>query len=204
MADFQTIGQSHIRVDALDKVTGKATYAGDVYLPGMLMCKLLVSSRSHARIIGIDTSAAEELPGVRAVITGRDYPDARFGSGALKDRRVMAVDEVFYIGEPIAAVAADDEITALEAVELITVQYRDIDNVVDPLLSISERSNEVHPDLEDFEGYGFALGGNNCTMLDADRGDVDQGFKESDIIVEETYHTQPISQGFLELSLIHI
>ena len=62
MADFQTIGQSHIRVDALDKVTGKATYAGDVYLPGMLMCKLLVSSRSHARIIGIDTSAAEELP----------------------------------------------------------------------------------------------------------------------------------------------
>ena len=198
MAEFQTIGQSHIRVDALEKVTGKATYAGDVYLPGMLMCKLLVSTHSHAKIVSIDASAAEELPGVRCVITGKDYPDARFGSGALKDRRVMAIDEVFYIGEPIAAVAADDEITALEAVELIKVQYQDIENVVDPLEAISGRSTDIHPDLEDFEGYGFALGGNNCTMLDADRGDVDQGFKDSDIIVEETYHTQPISQGFLE------
>ena len=71
MADFQTIGQRHIRVDALDKVTGKAMYAGDVYLPGMLMCKLLVSTHSHARIVRIDTSAAEELPGVKAVITGQ-------------------------------------------------------------------------------------------------------------------------------------
>ncbi|MCH2512702.1 MAG: xanthine dehydrogenase family protein molybdopterin-binding subunit [Dehalococcoidia bacterium] len=198
MADFQTIGKNHIRVDALEKVTGKATYAGDIYLPGMLMCKLLTSTHSHARIKSIDTSAAEALPGVRCVITGEDYPDARFGSGALMDRRIMARDEVFYIGEPLAAVAADDEITALEAVELIKVEYQDIENVIDPLEAISDKSPEVHPDLEDFEGYGFALGGNNCTMLDADRGDVEQGFKDSDLIVEETYHTQPISQGFLE------
>jgi len=198
MADFQTIGKNHIRVDALEKVTGKATYAGDVYLPGMLMCKLLTSNHSHARIKSIDTSAAEVLPGVRCVITGEDYPDARFGSGALKDRRIMAREEVFYIGEPLAAVAADDEITALEAVELIKVEYQDIEHVVDPLKAISGKTPDVHPDLEDFEGYGFALGGNNCTMLDADRGDVEQGFKDSDLIVEETYHTQPISQGFLE------
>ena len=198
MAEFQTIGKSHIRVDALEKVTGKATYAGDIYLPGMLMCKLLTSTHIHARIKSIDISAAEALPGVRCVITGKDYPDAWFGSGALKDRRVMARDEVFYIGEPVAAVAADDEITALEAVELIKVEYEDFKNVVDPLEAISGRSVDVHPNLEDFEGYGFALGGNNCTMLDADRGDVDQGFKDSDVIIEETYHTQPISQGFLE------
>ncbi len=107
MADFQTIGKNHIRVDALEKVTGKATYAGDIYLPGMLMCKLLTSTHSHARIKSIDTSAAEALPGVRCVITGEDYPDARFGSGALMDRRIMARDEDFYIGEPRAAVAAD-------------------------------------------------------------------------------------------------
>jgi CO/xanthine dehydrogenase Mo-binding subunit len=198
MADFQTIGKNHIRVDALEKVTGKATYAGDVYLPGMLMCKLLTSTHSHARIKSIDTSAAEALPGVRCVITGKDYPDARFGSGALKDRRIMAIDEVFYIGEPLAAVAADDEITALEAVELIKVEYQDIENVVDPLKAITAKSADVHPDLKSFEGYGFALGGNNCTMLDADRGDVEQGFNDSDVIIEETYHTQPISQGFLE------
>jgi CO/xanthine dehydrogenase Mo-binding subunit len=198
MADFQTIGKSHIRVDALEKVTGKATYAGDIYLPGMLMCKLLTSTRSHARIKSIDTSAAEALPGVRCVITGNDYPDAWFGSGALKDRRVMARDEVFYIGEPVAAVAACDEMTALEAVELIKMEYQDIQHVVNPLEAISEKSVDVHSNLEDFEGFGFALGGNNCTMLDADRGDVEQGFKDSDVIVEETYHTQPISQGFLE------
>jgi CO/xanthine dehydrogenase Mo-binding subunit len=198
MADFQTIGKSHIRVDALEKVTGKATYAGDIYLPGMLLCKLLTSTRSHARIKSIDTSAAEALPGVRCVITGNDYPDAWFGSGALKDRRVMARDEVFYIGEPVAAVAACDEMTALEAVELIKMEYQDIQHVVNPLEAISEKSVDVHSNLEDFEGFGFALGGNNCTMLDADRGDVEQGFKDSDVIVEETYHTQPISQGFLE------
>ncbi|MDA0263938.1 MAG: xanthine dehydrogenase family protein molybdopterin-binding subunit [Chloroflexi bacterium] len=198
MADFQVLGTNQVRVDALDKVTGRATYAADVHLPGMLMCKLLTSTHSHARIVSIDTSDAEALPGVRGVVTGKDYPDARFGSGALKDRRIMAVDEVFYIGEPVAAVAADDEVTALEALDLIKVEYQDLEKVIDPLLAISGESALIHPDLEDFEGYGFALGGNNCTMLDADRGDVEQGFKDSDLIVEETYHTQPINQGFLE------
>ncbi len=104
MVDFKVLGHSLPRVDALDKVTGQATYAADVYLPGMLMCKLLSSNRSHARIVSIDTSGAEQLPGVRCVITGKDFPDIYFGSGALMDRRVMARDEVFYIGEPVAAV----------------------------------------------------------------------------------------------------
>ena len=198
MTQFNAIGKNSVRVDALEKVTGRATYAGDVYLPGMLMCKLLTSTRSHARIVSIDTSVAEALPGVRCVITGKDYPDRWFGSGGLKDRRVMARDEVFFIGEVVAAVAADDEITALEAVGLIEVKYEDIKHVVDPLEAISGKSVDVHPNLEEFEGYGFAMGGNNCTMLDSDRGDVEQGFKDSDVIIEETYHTQPISQGFLE------
>jgi CO/xanthine dehydrogenase Mo-binding subunit len=198
MAELSAIGKNSIRVDAMDKVTGRATYAGDVYLPGMLMCKIMTSTRSHAKIVSIDTTAAQALPGVRCVITGSDYPDVRFGSGALKDRRIMAREEVFYIGEPVAAVAADDEITALEAIGLIEIKYEDIKHVVDPLQAISGKSVDVHTDLEDFEGFGFALGGNNCTMLDSDRGDVEQGFKDSDVIIEETYHTQPISQGFLE------
>ncbi len=198
MAEFNVLGKSHVRVDALDKVTGHATYAGDVYLPEMLMCKVLTSPRSHARIVSIDTSAAEALPGVRGVITGRDFPDVYFGSGALRDRRVMARDEVFFIGEPVAAVAADDEITAVEALSLIRVEYEDLEAIVDPVASLTGSSTVVHPDLEDFEGYAFALGGNNCTMLDADRGDVDAAFAEADHIIEETYHTQPINQGFLE------
>jgi len=162
------------------------------------MCKIMTSTRSHAKIVSIDTTAAEALPGVRCVITGSDYPDVRFGSGALKDRRIMAREEVFYIGEPVAAIAADDEITALEAIGLIEIKYEDIKHVVDPLQAIYGSSVDVHSDLEDFEGFGFALGGNNCTMLDSDRGDVEQGLKDSDVIIEETYHTQPISQGFLE------
>ena len=196
--NFRVLGKNHVRVDALDKVTGHATYAGDVYLPEMLMCKVLTSTRSHARIVSIDTSEAEALPGVRGVITGKDFPDVFFGSGALRDRRVMARDEVFYVGEPVAAVAADDEVTAVEALSLIKVEYEDLNTVVDPLAAILPDSTEVHPDLPEFEGYGFALGGNNCTMLDADRGDVDAAFAEADHIIEETYHTQPINQGFLE------
>ena len=198
MVDFKVLGQNHNRVDALDKVTGQATYASDVYLPGMLMCKLLPSTRSHARILSIDTSRAEQLPGVRAIITGKDFPDLFFGSGAVKDRRIMARDEVFYIGEPVAAVAADDETTAQEALELIQVEYQDQERVVDPLQAIKSGATLVHPDMAGFEGYGFAMGGNNCTLLDADRGDVDQAFHEADHIIEETYHSQAINQGFLE------
>ena len=196
--NFRVLGKNHVRIDALDKVTGHAAYAGDVYLPEMLMCKTLTSTRSHARIVSIDTAEAEALPGVRGVITGKDFPDVFFGSGALRDRRVMARDEVFYIGEPVAAVAADDEITAVEALSLIKVEYEDLERVVDPVASLTGATTTVHPDLEGFEGYGFALGGNNCTMLDADRGDVDAAFAEADHVIEETYHTQPINQGFLE------
>ena len=139
MADFNVLGQNHIRVDSLEKVTGQATYASDVYLPDMLMCKLLTSPRSHARILSIDVSDAQKAPGVRAVITGADFPDTYFGSGAVKDRRIMARDEVFYIGEPVAAVAADDELSAAEAVKLIRVEYEDLDPVIDPLMAIKGR-----------------------------------------------------------------
>ena len=198
MADFNVLGQNHIRVDSLEKVTGQATYASDVYLPDMLMCKLLTSPRSHARILSIDVSEAQKAPGVRAVIIGADFPDTYFGSGAVKDRRIMARDEVFYIGEPVAAVAADDELSAAEAVKLIRVEYEDLDPVIDPLMAIKEDAAVVHPNLPDFEGFGFSLGGNNCTMLDADRGDVDQAFQEADYVFEESYRSQAINQGFLE------
>ncbi len=198
MPENIAVGKSLPRVDALEKITGKATYASDVYLPGMLMCKLLTSTESHARIVKLDVSRAEALPGVRAIITGKDYPDVRFGSGALKDRRIMATDEVFYIGEPVAAVAADDEITAREAVELIEVEYQALPVVIDPMQAIRDDAAPVHEDLESFEGYGFAGGGNNCTLLDADRGDVVQAFQDADHTFEETYQSQPINQGFLE------
>ena len=199
MATFKVLEQNHPRVDAWEKVTGRATYAGDVYLPGMLMCKILASTRSHARIVSIDTSRAEALPGVRSVITGQDFPDVRFGSGALKDRYIMARDRVYYIGEPVAAVAAEDEITAQEAVDLIEVEYEDLEPVVDPLSALRSGAAAVHPDLESFEGYGFTIeGGNICTLLDADRGEVDEAFRNADHVFEDTFRSQGINQGFLE------
>ena len=198
MASYNVVKESHPRLDAVEKVTGRATYAADLYLPGMLMCKILTSNRRHARIVSIDTSEAEQLPGVQAVVTGKDFPDVLFGSGAVRDRRVMARDEVFYIGEPVAAVAADDELTAMEALELIRVEYQDLDAVVDPLQAISPSSPSVHPDLGGFEGQSFSMGGNHGTLLEADRGDVDQAFAEADHVFEETYHSQSINQGFLE------
>ena len=197
MASYNVVKESHPRLDAVEKVTGRATYAADLYLPGMLMCKILTSNRRHARIVSIDTSEAEQLPGVQAVVTGKDFPDVLFGSGAVRDRRVMARDEVFYIGEPVAAVAADDELTAMEALELIRVEYQDLDAVVDPLQAISPSSPSVHPDLGGFEGQSFSMGGNNGALLEADRGDVEQAFAEADHVFEETYHSQSINQGIL-------
>ena len=89
MPDSKVLGQNYPRVDAADKVSGRSQYASDVYLPGMLMCKVLQSPKPHARILHIDTSRAQHLPGVRAVITGRDVPDAHFGNGAVKDKRLF-------------------------------------------------------------------------------------------------------------------
>jgi CO/xanthine dehydrogenase Mo-binding subunit len=100
MTQQSVLRKSYPRVDAADKVTGRSQYASDVYLTGMLYCKVLKSARSHARILNIDTSKAEQHPGVRAIIIGADFPDTMYGSGALKDRRVLALDEVFYIGNP--------------------------------------------------------------------------------------------------------
>ncbi len=195
---FKVLERNHPRVDAYDKVTGRATYASDVYLPGMLACKLLPSTRNHARIVRLDTSKAASHPGVRCVITGTDFPDIRFGSGALRDRYIMPREVVNFVGEPIAAVAADDEATALEAIELIEVEYEDLPSVVNPLSAMGTGAATVHPELEDYEGYGFTLGHNVSTLLDADRGDVDQAFKDADAVVEDVYRSQGINQGFLE------
>ena len=195
---FKVLERNHPRVDAYDKVTGRATYASDVYLPGMLACKLLPSTRSHARIVRLDTSKAEAHPGVRCVITGTDFPDIRFGSGALRDRYVMPREVVNFMGEPIAAVAADDEAAAQEAVELIEVEYEDLPAVVNPLSAMGSGAATVHPELEQYEGYGFTLGHNVSTLLDADRGDVEQAFADADVVVEDVYRSQGINQGFLE------
>jgi xanthine dehydrogenase molybdenum-binding subunit len=198
MPEERVLGKNYPRVDAADKVSGRSQYAGDVYLPGMLICKVLKSSRPHARLLRIDTSQAAQVPGVRAVITGQDVPDVRFGSGAVKDRRVFALEKVRYVGEPLAAVAAVDEIAALEALDLIQVEYGDLPAITDPIDALKPDAPLVHEDLPRYEGYAASMGGNVCTILDSDRGDVDRAFAEADYIFEDTFRSQGINQGYLE------
>src|SRR2546428_3712750 len=132
MPDSKVLGRNYPRVDAADKVSGRSQYASDIYLPGMLLCKVLKSPKPHARILHIDTSRAQRLPGVRAVLTGRDVPDARFGNGAVKDKRILALDKVRYIGDPVAAVAAVDEVPALEAPDPHDGRDEDLPAATDP------------------------------------------------------------------------
>ncbi len=193
------LGKSYPRVDAADKVSGRMQYTSDIYLPGMLLCKVLKSPKAHARIVRIDTSRAEQLPGVRAIITGQDVPDAYFGNGAVHDKRILARDKVRYMGEPIAAVAAVDEITAHEALDLIDVTYEDLPAVTDPLDALQPAAPRVHDELPSYHGFNEdTMGGNICTTLSNDRGDVDAAFAQADHIFEDTFRSQGINQGYLE------
>lgn len=198
MPDETVLGKSYPRVDAADKVAGRSQYASDVYLPGMLLSKVLKSTRPHARIVRIDTAPAARLPGVRAVITGQEVPDVRFGNGAVKDRRIFARDKVRYIGEPVAAVAAVDEMTALEALDLIEVTYEDLPAVTDPIAALKPDAALVHADLPTYEGATASMRGNVCTVLESDRGDVEAAFAQADHVFEDTFRSQGINQGYLE------
>ena len=131
MEQFKSIGTKQCFVDALDKVTGKAKYLDDISFPGLLIGKILRSPHPHARILSIDTSEAEKLSGVRAVITAKDCPRNKFGM-EIPDVDMLAVDKVRYVGDEVAAVAADTDETAREALKLIKVEVVCRDLHLDP------------------------------------------------------------------------
>src|SRR5882672_4531599 len=139
MAENKLIGQNYTPLDLVAKVTGRARWAEDFRADGMLFCKLLVSPMPHARVRGIDTSAALAMPGVKAILTADDLPDLGAGEHAL-------TNEPFYAGEPILAVAAVDELTAAEAVERIDVDLEPLPFVVDPLESLRPGSPNARLD----------------------------------------------------------
>jgi len=136
------VGQNYTTPDIVAKVTGKAKYAEDFRAEGMLFAKLLLSPMPHARVVRIDTSAAEALPGVKAILTVDDLPGAQAGAEIAENVRASAVtergltNEPMYEGEPILAVAAVDEITAAEAVEKIQIEYEPLPFAVDPIASL--------------------------------------------------------------------
>jgi CO/xanthine dehydrogenase Mo-binding subunit len=149
MPEYAVVGKGITRIDADVRVTGKAIFGDDVQLPGLLHGKVLRSPHAHARILRLDTSKAEGLPGVKAVVTAKDAPDAAAG-GVIKDRWIFARDKVRYMGEPIAAVAATDPHIAEEALHLIEVEYEPLPAVIDPHEAADPTAPLVH---EAWESY---------------------------------------------------
>ncbi len=176
MKEFTWISKPYPRVDAEAKVTGRVRYADDLVLPGMLFCKLLRSHLPHARIRRIDTTRARSLPGVLAVLTGKDLPAHKFGIlPTSQDQEALCVEKVRYVGDPVAAVAAIDEWTAEQAVRLIEVEY-------DPLPSYMTIEDALFK-----EGEPIHAQGNVHKEVSLEFGDVATGFEEADYIREDIF-----------------
>jgi CO/xanthine dehydrogenase Mo-binding subunit len=182
------IGKNVRRIDAPSKVSGKLKYAGDMVMPGMLHVQVLRSPHPHARIVSIDTSAAEAMPGVEGVITSADVPGEDGFGVFVHDQPVMARGKVRYVGEAVAAVAAEDELTAKRAVAAIKVVYEPLPAVFDAFEAMRPGAPVLHDYAPD----------NITKHIPIRVGDVDKGFAESDLVFEETYATQAIEHAYLE------
>jgi 4-hydroxybenzoyl-CoA reductase alpha subunit len=182
MSAYSVIGTRVHRVDGVEKVTGAAKYTFDIVLPNMLYGKVLRSPHPHAKILSIDTSKAEKMIGVKAVITGKDTIGKKQGIWRrfpeLCDEEILCREKVRYIGDPVAAVAAIDEDTAEEALDLIEVEYEPLPAVFDPMEAIKEDAPQIHEDVE--------LNININRHLEW--GDVDEAFKHCDHIREDQFY----------------
>ena len=196
---YATIGQPVVRGEGADKVSGQAVYAADIALPGMLWGQALRSPFPHARIVSIDARRARELPGVHAVLTGPDLPDRRVGR-LLRDCPVLARDKVLFIGEKVAAVAAESPDIAEEALLLIEVEYAELPAVFDPAEAMTAAAPTLHENLAAYPGLPKPMSPvNNVFAHNVWRkGDIDQGFAESDLVFEHTFATQLMHQAYLE------
>jgi carbon-monoxide dehydrogenase large subunit len=186
----ELIGQSLPRVDAHDKVTGAAIFADDVQFgPGLLYARIKRSPHPHALIKSIDTSRAQALPGVKAVVTGDDFPG--YIGLYLQDRHIFCRDRVRYVGEAVAGVAAINEEIAEQAVALIEVEYELLEPVFDAEFGASSAAPLIHPDLGNYEVAPFIFpkpGTNISNHFKIRKGDVAHAWAECAAIVEHKYH----------------
>ena len=206
MAGLSVVGKSVTRTDNLEKVTGAARYTSDVelHLPGLLYGKILHSPYPHARILDIDTSQAERLPGVKIVLTGKDMLPARVGR-CVADRHLLARERVRFVGDAVAAVAADTPETAEEALQLIKVEYQELPAVFDAEEAMRPDYPVVlHPDLTNYERLLFAYlgqdlpGPNVHSHHKIRRGNMDEGFRKADLIIENRFSVPRIVHCQLE------
>ncbi|MBU0764436.1 MAG: molybdopterin-dependent oxidoreductase [Bacteroidetes bacterium] len=177
--DLSVVGKRLPKIDAPDKATGRAVYTDDITLPNMIYGKLLLSSVPHAYIKSIDTTRAKALPGVKAILTGADVPDIKWGtSPARYDETVLAKEKVRFVGDVVAAVAAIDEETCYKALKLIDVVYKELPAVFDP----EEAMKDGAPRLFDDKYKN-----NINTRVDHHFGDIEKGFAEADHIREARF-----------------
>jgi 4-hydroxybenzoyl-CoA reductase alpha subunit len=176
--DFRVVGKPFRKVDARSKCVGATKFADDITLPRMLYCKILRSHVPHALIKSVDTSKAEALPGVHAVITGKDLPIPYGILPVSQDEHPLCLDKVRFIGDPVAAVAAVDEDVAFEAMNLIEVEYEPLATIA----SIEEAVEVSEPRIHD---YGD--GGNIHKNVHLEFGDVEEGFREADLVREDVF-----------------
>ena len=214
--EFRVVGSRPVRHDGVDKVTGRARYAADTAMPGLLYAKVLRSPHAHARIRGIDASRALALPGVYAVVTAEDFPEAsaEFADqeeGAAVNygffsRNIMAREKALYMGHAVAAVAATTQHLAEEAAELIDVDYEVLKPVLTADDAMADGAPILHERLLTMASPAFRSGGygdsdeqtNVANHFVFDDGDVEQGFAEADVIVEREFHTKAVHQGYIE------
>jgi CO/xanthine dehydrogenase Mo-binding subunit len=202
MADtMSVIGAPIPRLEGPEKVTGRAIYAADIHLPGTLWGKILRSPYPHARILSIDVSRANEVPGVRAVITGKDIPNLLQGR-RLRDMPVLCWDKVRFVGDRVAAVAADTAEAAEEALQRIEVEYEEIPAVYDPVEALEPDAPVIHEDKSAYEGMdrSFAYDDvpNGLTRLTWEKGDIEKGFVEADLTLEHTFRIPSRHHGYIE------
>jgi len=185
------VGKSLQRIDSVDKVTGSAKYASDIKLEKMLHAKLLRSPHAHAKVNHIDTSAAEKLPGVRAFATIFEVPkviEYWFSLRTEKKKKQMFLHDnvVRFVGDPVLAVAADDQQTLDKALSLVKVEYEALPALYDPFAAMEETDTKIHSR------------GNSAFKVNKSYGCIHEGFKNADIIIENTYHTSKQKHAALE------
>lgn len=208
ITDYKVVGTRPIRHDGVDKVIGRAKYGADIDMAGMLHGAVARSPHAHARIESLDTSKAEALPGVKAVITVADLPlqedkIEELGEGAANLQHLranlLADNKVLYHGHAIAAVAATDVHTAQEAIDLIDIEYE----VLQPVLTVHEAMKPDAPLLLESQttqslGEDTGAKSNVCTHFRHELGDVEKGFAEADLIIEREFDTATVHQGYIE------
>ncbi|HED24587.1 MAG TPA: xanthine dehydrogenase family protein molybdopterin-binding subunit [Firmicutes bacterium] len=199
MADYKCVGTDVLRKDALEKVTGAAQYIEDRFIGPLLHVKMKKSTVAHGKIKSIDTAKALQHPGVKAVLTGKEYPN-KIGL-YLVDRNFLAVDKVRFWGEPVAIVAAVTEEAAAEAAELIEVEYEELPGVFDPREAMKPDAPLIHEDMASYKVVPIFYpqpGTNIANHFKLRKGDVEKGFAEADLIVERDFKVPQMQHVSIE------